>query len=68
MTHKSLFKEAAQHYVLRGQLSDVSSESVGQPDASAPDSYRNSGSQMNAMAFGSSPQPSRPPAGNRSDQ
>jgi hypothetical protein len=67
MTHKSLFKEAARHYVQRGQMSDGPPQPVRQPVASAPASYGDTDLQMSAMAFGSSTQPPRPPAGSHRD-
>jgi hypothetical protein len=56
MTHKSLFKETAQRFVQRGQMSDIAEPSV-QPDSAAqPEAYSGtSGPQMNAHGFGPKP-------------
>jgi hypothetical protein len=52
MTHKSLFKEAAQHFVQRGQMSDAVPQSVGQTMASQPASRSGASEpQMNARAL-----------------
>lgn len=52
MTHKSLFKEAAQHFVQRGQMSDALPQSIGQTMASQPASRSGTSEpQMNARAL-----------------
>jgi hypothetical protein len=55
MTHKSLFKEAAQRFVQRGQLSDTVPQPVGQVMASQPaSSSHTSEAQMDARTLRSS--------------
>jgi hypothetical protein len=55
MTHKSLFKEAAQRFVQRGQMSDEVVPPAGQAMASQPASYAGSPTQMNAKVLSPSP-------------
>ncbi len=51
MTHKSLFKEAAQRFVQRGQMPDDMPQSAGQAMASQPASHAGPPTQMNAQAL-----------------